>query len=56
MSVYATHQGRRIELVFVVRRDYKPDAWELRVPVVIAPGEALTQFAGALVRSFPARP
>jgi hypothetical protein len=55
MSVHATHQGRRVELVFVVRRDYKPDAWELRVPVLIAPGETLMRFASSLARSFPSK-
>jgi hypothetical protein len=53
MSVYAAHRGRQIELAFVVRRDYKPDAWELRVPVLVAPGETLTRFASSLARSFP---
>jgi hypothetical protein len=55
MSIYATHQGRRVELVFVVRRDYKPDAWELRVPILVAPGETLTRFAQAIARAFPAK-
>ena len=26
MSICATHHGRRVELVFLVRRDWKPDA------------------------------
>jgi len=51
MSICATHHGRRVELVFLVRRDWKPDAWELRVPVIVTPGETLTRFAGAVARA-----
>jgi Family of unknown function (DUF6228) len=53
MSIHAAHHGRRVELLFVVRRDYKPDAWELRVPVLIAPGETLSQFARAAASTIP---
>lgn len=53
MSIEANHRGRIVELVFVVRRDYKPDAWELRIPVFISPGETLTRVAKAVSRGFP---
>jgi hypothetical protein len=51
MSIYATHHGRTVQLVFAVRRDWKQDAWELRVPVIVTPGETLTQFARAVTRA-----
>jgi hypothetical protein len=47
MSIEATHHGRRIELLFIVRRDYERDAWELRVPILLEPGESLTSAASA---------
>jgi Family of unknown function (DUF6228) len=53
MTISATHQGRRVELVFTVRRDFKPDAWELRVPVIVSPGETLTRFAQAVSHTIP---
>jgi hypothetical protein len=53
MSIEATHRGRVVELLFVVRRDYKPDAWEVRAPILIAPGETLTSYARAIARAFP---
>ena len=42
MSIEATHHGNRIELLFIVRRDYNSDAWELRLPILVAPGESLS--------------
>ena len=45
MSVEATHRGRVVELLFILRRDYSPDAWELRLPILIAPGESLRRAA-----------
>jgi hypothetical protein len=53
MSVEATHRGRVVELLFIVRRDYEQDAWELRLPILIAPGESLTRITSetsALIR------
>jgi Family of unknown function (DUF6228) len=53
MTIEASHAGRIVELVFSLRRDYKPDAWEVRVPIVVTPGEAITRVAQALARAFP---
>ena len=52
MTVEATHTGRVVELLVIVRRDYKPDAWEVRVLMLIAPGETLTHLAQAIGRRF----
>ena len=52
MTVEATHQGRLVELVFILRRDYKADAWQLRLPILIAPGEALSRVAGEVAALF----
>jgi hypothetical protein len=48
MSVEATHHGGVVELLFIVRRDYKPDAWELRVPILVAPGESLKRISSSI--------
>jgi hypothetical protein len=45
MTIEATHRGKRVELLFIVRRDYKPDAWQVRLPVLVAPGESLSRLA-----------
>ena len=50
LSIEARHNGARVELLLVVRRDYAPDAWELRVPITIGPGESLTRLASACAR------
>jgi hypothetical protein len=55
MSIEARHRGRVVELLFILRRDYKPEAWELRLPIFIAPGEPLTRVASE-VRSLFERP
>jgi len=47
MTIEATHRGNRVELLFILRRDYEPDAWEVRLPLLIAPGESLSQIAKA---------
>lgn len=47
LSIEATHHGSRVELLFILRRDYDSDAWELRAPIEVAPGEALTNLARA---------
>jgi Family of unknown function (DUF6228) len=52
MSIEATHRGRVVELLFILRRDYEPDAWELRLPIIIAPGEPLAQAARATASLF----
>ena len=50
MTIEATHRGSRVELLFVLRRDYEPDAWELRIPIRVAPGETLLGLAEATAR------
>jgi hypothetical protein len=45
MSIDATHLGSRVRLLFIVRRDFDPEAWEIRVPVFVAPGESLARLA-----------
>jgi hypothetical protein len=45
MSIEATHRGKRVELLFIIRRDYEPDAWEVRLPILVAPGESLSAIA-----------
>jgi hypothetical protein len=52
MTIEANHRGSRVELVFIVRRDYKPDAWQARLPVLFAPGESLSQLAKATAELF----
>jgi len=47
MGIEATHRGNRVELLFIVRRDYRPDALELRLPILVAPGESLARLAKA---------
>ena len=47
LSIEATHDGNRVELLFILRRDYNSDAWQLRVPIRVAPGESLSAFARA---------
>jgi hypothetical protein len=47
MSIEASHGGNRVELLFILRRDFDADAWQLRVPVRIAPGESLRNLARA---------
>lgn len=54
MSIEATHLGRVVKLLFVLRRDYKPDAWELRLPIEIAPGESLARAASEIESLFRA--
>jgi hypothetical protein len=50
VSVEATHEGRRVELVFVLRRDYTSDAWEVRLPILVAGGESLSAIARRVTR------
>ena len=45
MSIEAAHVGNRVRLLFIVRRDYEPDAWEVRLPILVAPGESLVRLA-----------
>jgi hypothetical protein len=52
MSLEATHRGNRVELLFIVRRDYKPDAWQARLPILVAPGESLSALARASAELF----
>ncbi len=49
MRIHATHEGNRVRLLFVVRRDHdydeEPRGWEVRVPIHVAPGESLSRLA-----------
>ena len=47
ISIEATHHGNRVELLFIVRRDYSSDAWQVRLPIFVAPGESLSRLAKA---------
>src|SRR5436190_18873472 len=47
MSIEATHHRNRVELLFIVRRDYNPDAWVARLPILVEPGEYLVRLANA---------
>ena len=55
MTIEATHHGSRVELLFIVRRDYKPDAWQARFPVFVAPGESLSRLAKTTSEYFKLR-
>jgi Family of unknown function (DUF6228) len=37
MTIEASHHGNRVNLLFIVRHDHKPDAREARLPIVVAP-------------------
>jgi hypothetical protein len=45
LTIEATHTGRRIELVFTLRRDIDVDAWHVTIPMSIAPDESLKRLA-----------
>jgi hypothetical protein len=47
LRIEATHRGARVELMFIIRRDFELDAWEVRFPLLIAPGESLSRLARA---------
>lgn len=47
LSIEATHLGNRVELAFIVRRDYQSDAWCIRLPIRVYPGESLNRLARA---------
>lgn len=47
LSIEASHHGHTVELLFIVRRDDEPDAWQLRLPVHLDPGEPLSRLAKA---------
>jgi hypothetical protein len=50
MTIEATHNGRRVVLLITLRRDYEADAWQVRVPLAIPPGEPLSEAAAAMRR------
>ena len=54
MTIEASHRGNRVELLFILRRDYDQDAWELRLPIRVAPGETLQHLAEATARAVAA--
>ena len=45
LRIEATHQGRLVELLFIVRCDDRPGAWEARLPILVTPGESLNSLA-----------
>jgi hypothetical protein len=45
LSIEASHDGNRVELLFILRRDHYADGWQLRMPIRVAPGEALQDLA-----------
>src|SRR5262245_26678387 len=47
LRVEATHLGRAVELVFVLRPEDREDAWEVRLPILLTPGESLRRVASA---------
>lgn len=54
LRIDAKHSGRAVELTVVVRSSYEPDAWELRIPFAVEPGEqlsALATAAASMIRS-----
>jgi hypothetical protein len=56
MSIEATHRGRVVELLFILRRDYRSDAWQVRLPILVAPGESLRRIASATASLFQESP
>jgi hypothetical protein len=56
MSIDATHRGRVVELLFTLRRDYKPDAWVFRLPFFMAPGESMSRTASEIASLFEQSP
>ena len=50
LRIEATHRGRFVQLLFVLRRDHKNNAWEVRVPICVTPGEALRRLAAQIGR------
>lgn len=47
LTIEATHEGARVQLLFVLRRDHQSDAWQVRAPIRIAPGESLARITAA---------
>ena len=54
LSIEASHHGGIVRLLFIVRQDEEPDAWQLRVPVYVNPGEPLSRLAAAARRAVDA--
>lgn len=49
LSIQATHTGRAVRLLFILRETpYQDGAWELRGPIEIAPGESLSRLTEAV--------
>jgi len=48
MSIEATHSGSRVELFFTIRRDFASAAWQVQVPIFLAPGESLSRLSEAV--------
>src|SRR5215471_17513777 len=51
LTIEATHHGNRARLLFIVRPDpdsgWEQNDWELRLPLLVAPGESLARIATA---------
>ncbi len=52
LRIEASHRGHAVELLFIVRRDDRPDAWQVRLPLLVDPGEPLSRLAKASVTMF----
>jgi len=53
MIIEASHGGRFVELQFTLRRENdESDDWELRLPILLAPGESLTRAAADIKSLF----
>lgn len=50
LTIEASHHGSRVELLLILRRDHNADAWQLRIPIRVAPGETLRHLAEATAR------
>lgn len=45
LSIRAAHLGNAVQLAFVLRGGPYADAWKLRVPIIVEPGESLSRLA-----------
>lgn len=50
LSIEASHRGHAVELLFIAKQGEPLDAWQLRLPVHVNPGEPLSRLAAASVR------
>ena len=45
LIIEATHSGRRVELLCTVQHGANPDTWQVRLPILVEPGESLARLA-----------